>query len=664
MKRIQTRATTLLAAAAIFALNLYLCWGLFGIEYLRFMGSVEGCFIGLARYTRDHWNDLTWFPLWHLGMPYANVYPPLLPWGVAFTSAISGMSIAHAFHWVAALTYCLGPVALYALALRLTRSPWTAFAAAALYSTVSWSAFLFPEIATDLGSHLHPRRLQAYLEYGETPHIASLTLLPLALLFWDLAIERRRAWLVALAAISAASVVLTSWLGGLSLALMIASLAIARVPSRRDLLTMSSVAIAAYCLAMPWTAPSVIAATQFNSKTLGGDFRLTYLTLPKWLLAATAVLFLLKFAARKLTRELQFAIFFVFLIASIVFPFAWRGISAVPQPTRYHLELEMAISLLIPIAAAGFLKSRPAIAGITIALLCLALVFPLRASRRYARDVLIRPIDITTTTEWKLAQWLNHEWTGGRVMMTGSVAYWLTAFSDVPQKNGGTEQGVVAYAARLAEYGIYYGAPYASGHNGEFSVLWLKALGTQAVGVSGPASGEQYHPFLDPHQFDGLLPPVYESAGDTIYRVRTRPTSLAHVVPEQSLVARMPENGIDVDPLRPYVAALENSALPDAQFQWTSLHSAHITADLAPDQVLSVQIPWHKGWHSSFPIQHSSFPIQRDALGLMYLKPARSGHLEFDLTFDGGLEAQIARFLSAATALLLIAATLLDLRRA
>jgi hypothetical protein len=649
LKRIQAGIATPLAFA-ILALNAYLCRELFRVEYLRHMGSVEGSFIGLARYTKDHWRDLSWFPSWHLGLPYANAYPPLLGWETAAFSAISGFSIAHAFHFVAALTYCLGPVALFALALRLTKSPWTAFTAAAMYSFVSWSAWLIPGIAADLGSVWHPRRLQALVLYGETPHIASMTLLPVALLFWDLALERRRAVYVLLAAVSAAAVVLTSWIGGFALAMMIVALAFTRVPDRRDLGMMAMVAAAAYCLAMPWAAPSVIAATQFNSKTLGGDFRETYRVMPVWFVAALLCLVLLKIAMRRLAPQLQFSIFTAFLFASIVFPWTWFQVAVVVQPVRYHLELEMALSLLVACGAQRLLKNRPRPAAIAMTMLCVALILPVRSARRYARE-LIRPIDITTTTEWKMAQWLNREWTGQRVMMPGSVAYWLLAFSDVPQLNGGPQQGVVAYASRVAEFDIYYGPPYATGRNGEFSVLWLKALGVQAVDVSGPGSGEAYKPFIDRHQFDGLLQPIYQSGGDTVYRVGLPSASLARIVPRAALVTRMPENGIDVDPLRPYVTALDDPTMPRASFQWTSQHSAHIAADLQPSQALSVQIAWTKGWHSNVP-------VKRDAIGLIYLDAPRGGHMEVDLDYDGGTEMKIARVMCVGCALLLAGACL------
>jgi hypothetical protein len=650
LKRIQA---PVLLVAAILAVNVYLCWGLFSIEYLAHMGSVEGSFIGLARYFTLHWRDLSWFPLWHLGMPYVNAYPPLLHTSVAVTSMLTKMSVPHAFHWVTALLYCLGPVTLFALALRLTKSHWVAFAAAALYSVISWSSWLIPGIAADLGSHFHPRRLQALVGYGESPHIASMTFLPFALLLWDISIERRRAAYLFLASIAIAATVLTSWLGGFALALMILADLFSRHAKRRDLGWMGLTAASAGLLALPWMPPFTIAATAFNSRTLGGDFSRTYETLPMWLLLMVALLAAFRFALHPVSRDLRFALIFLLLIASVVFPFTLYGISVVPQPVRYHLELEMAISLLVPIAVKSFLSNRAA--GIALVVLCIALILPIRTSRRYARN-LIRPVDIANTTEYKVAQWLNREWHGGRVMMSGSVAFWLTAFGDVPELNGGTEQGAVDYMARVAAYGIYYGEPAAAGRNGEYAVLWLKALGVQAVGVTFPESGEFYHPYANPRQFEGLLQPIYSDHGDVIYRVSDW-SSLAHVVPRTSQVTQTPKNGIDVDPLRAYVAALDHPSLP-ADFRWTSLHSARISAQTDPGDFISVQIPWHQGWHAALNGQPTR--LFADAIGLMCVFPRGDGPQEVELTYDGGRELQAARIVSGVWAALLAIACIVS----
>ena len=105
--------------------------------------------------------------------------------------------MVHAHHWVTAIVYCLGPVTLFALARRLGASLRAAFLAAIFYSALSPSAWLMPAIGHAIGL-LSPERLTALVFYGEGPHITSLTLLPLAILFLDLALERRRPFILLL----------------------------------------------------------------------------------------------------------------------------------------------------------------------------------------------------------------------------------------------------------------------------------------------------------------------------------------------------------------------------------------------------------------------------------------------------------------------------------
>ena len=49
---------------------------------------------------------------------------------------------------------------------------------------------------------------------------------------------------------------------------------------------------------------------------------------------------------------------------------------------------------------------------------------------------------------------------------------------------------------------------------------------------------------------------------DVIYRVPRRSAGLAHVMRQGDLAARQPVNGIDIEPVRPYVAALEDASRP------------------------------------------------------------------------------------------------------
>lgn len=640
------RLKTSLLALALFAANAYVCRGLFSMEYLRHMGSIEGAYIGLARYLRTHGTDMTWFPLWYGGVPYQNTYPPLLHWCVALVAWARGFTTAHAYHWTTAVLYCLGPVALFALVRALSGSRWAALTAGMLYTAVSPSAWIIADVVKDTGSAWHPRRLQALVEYGEGPHVAALTLLPLAILLLHLALTKRKAHYSFAAALGLAAVVLTNWLAGFALALGVVAYLLAKWGQGRwrNYFYAALIGVAAYCLAMPWVPPSTIATTQFNAQTVGGDFRGLYRALPMWGAVALTGFAVLKLVARKLPLGLQFAILFTFPMSLLTLANTWFHLAIVPQPDRYHLEMEMALVMLAALAGYEIFKHAPRRAAITaMGILTMLLIQPLRLDRRYARWM-IGGIDITQTSEWRTADWLNKNWSGERVMVPGSTQFWLTAFSDTPELGGGFEQGVINQQIRAANYGLTWGK---GGQWPQWNVLWLKALGAQGIGVTGPGSTEVYRDFRDPGKFDGVLDVLWRDRGDVFYRVGKPHRSLARVIPRDSLVPRPPDSAADVEPIRAYVAALDDPSMPDAPFTWTSAHSARIVTNLEPGQIISWQESYHKGWHAS--VNGHAIPLTRDALGWMTIDPQTTGPVSIDLFYDGGLEMRLAHWLSFGT---------------
>ena len=417
---------------------------------------------------------------------------------------------------------------------------------------------------------------------------------------------------------------------------------------------------------MPWMPPSTIAVLRMNAKTTGGDFSNAYSSAWLWGLAILIALAALKVAFRRANPHLQFAILFAFLMSLITLADAWRNIAIVPLAIRYHLEMEMALAILIAVVAHALLQNRPRwVAMVSLAALVIALVLPIRADRHYARKFLLRPVNIQSTIEWKTANWLNQHWTGGRVLLPGSSAFWLTAFSDTPEL-WGFEQATTDYTIRVATYAIQKADPTYP-HEAEASVVWLKALGVHAVAVSGPTSTEYWKPFRNPKKFEGLLDPLWrEGSDDVIYRVDqarvdNTPASLARVIPLGALVSRAPIFGLDVDPLRLYVVALEDLRMPCAEFRWTTAHSAGITTNLEPGQVLSVQMAWDKGWHAT--ANGRPTPVLRDAIGLMHLDPEISGPSKIEMIYDGGLEMRAAHAISALTFLLLAVASIYEIWR-
>ncbi len=634
---------TPLLAAALLAVNCYVVHDLFLAGFIAQMQSIEGAHMGIPRYLAENWRDLGWFPLWYGGVPYQNTYPPLLRFVVAIVEKLTGASPALAYHFVIAVFYALGPVTLFWLALRLSRSRAFSFGAALFYSLFSPSALLSAAILRDLGGPFNPRRIQALLQYGEGPHIASMTLLPIAIVALDVALEKKRPVFYILSALAMAAVVLANWLGAVALAVAVAAYLLARPETPPKVwLAAAGMAIYAYLLASPWIPPSTIAQVGVH-EAAAGPFKITAQHLKYLGLGLIALLLVRSACDRlKLSRILRFAVFFTVPLAAIVMAGVWFGLNILPQSQRYHLEVEMGIALvaafcLRPLAARMGPRERAA----GLAAFLLFSLLQARTYRNYTRWM-DRPIDIHRTVEYEAAQWFDHNIKGQRVFAPGSVGFWLNAFNDTPQLGGGFEQGSTNQLLPHVTYQIYNGEG-AGGREDEIGELWLESFGVHAVMVSGPHSREAYKPFRNPHKFSGSLKELWRDGDDVIYEVPSRSVLLAHVMKPEDLVARTPASGIDVDPLRPYVAALDNPAYPLADFRWLAPSRAAIAASMEKSQIVSVQISYHPGWHAR--VNGRACGVSPDKLGLLVIEPACAGPCVIELAYDGGAEMLAMRIL-------------------
>jgi hypothetical protein len=631
------------AACAVFLLllNLWIAKELLLHEYVNQMGSIEGTHISISRWVLENWRDLTWFPVWYGGIPYQNSYPPLHHWLTAALAGLTGFSPARSYHAVTGLFYAAGPVTLFLLARRLSSSTPYGFGAGLMYSLVSPSIWLMRTIREGASSLWQPRRLQVLIQYGEGPHIASVTLLPLALLLLIVAFERRRPVWWLLAAAGLASVVLTNWLGGLALAVAVACWLLTSESGAwwTRWLTASLVGLCAYLLAAPWLPPSVVDTVLRNERYVSGQ-----LTPGRWKFAlAGAVVFGACFWLMRRLRTpgpLRFAVLFLLPMAALPLADDWAGVRLMPQPHRYHIEMELALTLTASLGAKTLLdrvrfRWRRLLAGVLL-LLCL---YPIPRYRHHARW-LARPLDVRTTLEYREAKWLANNVTARRVSMPGSVMFWLNVFTDIPQFGGGFDQGVVNPLWTALHYQVLTGEN-AGECEGELAVLALRAFGVDAVGVSGPRSSEFYKPFRNPGKFEGLLPAIWREGDDAIYQVPSRSTSLAHVILPRHLPERTPASGLDMDPLRAYIAALEDPSLPEARMRWLNRHTAEIDASLERGQIVSVQITYHPGWSAT--LSGAPLRLYPDKIGQMVIEPECEGDCRVLLHYNGGPEMILAR---------------------
>jgi hypothetical protein len=654
------RLKILVLAAILICLNLWLVHELLVTEYVNQMGSIEGTHIAVARFALEHAPDLWWFPLWYGGIPYQNAYPPLHPLLVAGAAKLFGLSPALAYHALTAIFYSLGPVTLFWLALRLSRSPVYSFAAALIYSLVSPSAFLMPSVRGDMGGLLHARRLEALVHYGEGPHIASMTLVPVALVTCIVAFDKRRPIWWILAAAAMISVFLTNWLGGFALIIAVAAWLMARDGlDWRRWMTALGLAVYGYLMVCSWMPPSTILTARVNESLVpvsGWAARWGYIAVG---LAAAALLLwaLLHFKA---PLALRFSLLFLLPIAWLVLSNEWAGVRLLGQVHRLHLEMEMGVVLVAAFGSKLVLdRFPPRVRAAVACSLAVLAILPAVAYRRYAKK-LTRPVDIRRTIEYREAQWLAANLGGQRVDMPGSVGFFLNVFTDTPQFGGGFYQGIVNPSFREFDHQIRTGEN-AGSDAGRVAVLALQAFGVDAIGVSGPRSHEAYKPFLDPGKFEGPLHEIWRDGDDAIYRVPRRSTSLAHVIRLADLPPRTPRDGLDIKPLLPYVRALEDPSLPLAAMDWTNQHAARISARMEKGQILSVQVSYHPGWNAFTAGRR--LKTFGDHLGQLVIEPDCAGPCTVDISYDGGIEMRIARIVSWSALAAGIAWILFDWRR-
>jgi hypothetical protein len=408
-------------------------------------------------------------------------------------------------------------------------------------------------------------------------------------------------------------------------------------------------AVVAWMVASPWIPPSLLFAIRRNESGAGETPR-TIVALAALTIVAIAFLVARRFAIRYVdqwpARWMLIASCIVMLIPALA---AYTGLSFVPQPGRYKIEAELAIVWTGVFAlgrVAGHLPLR-----VRVAVLSAMGLFAVRQTLafRHTADALNAPGSLTKRIEYRSAEWIAKNLPGQRIMAGGGLGNFLNVFTDTDQLSAQPYTTALNWQEQVGVYTIYRGEN-AGDRDAEYSLLWLKAFGVQAIAVPGPASHEYWKPFARPNKFDGLLPVLWRDDDTTINRVPQSSESLAHVLQQDQLVHRPPVNGLDTAEVARVVAALDAST--SADFHWCGSNCATIRARLVAGDIVSTQINYHPGWHAI--ANGIAAPIRADGLGLMTIDPHCVGECEIRLQYDGGWELRLCRALSAATILLLI----------
>ncbi len=636
------RFATPLLALAIFLLNVWLNAPLFLPGELPFRGSIEGGYVGMARFVSEHPNPWGWNPFPYCGLPTQFMYVPGLPYVTAlFMHLFPHASADSVYRVIVALMACAGPAALFFFALYFTKSRGWSFAMALAYSLLSPSYALFPAVEKDRGIVQLPWRIKVLAKYGEGPHNVGLTLLPLTLLAAWLAGKAGGYLRIVAAALLLAAIPLMNWVAALGLAISCLLLLLAAwgEPGFRAWRVLAAAALA-YLLACFWLTPSFVKTIAFNWPVDSFGYQLRVKQL--WLLAGMIAGVV---SIRLLFRWLRGSFFFCFVTLG-AFAFGWVAtvyylghLDTIPESHRYAIEFELFFALAIFEALRLAMRSsnstlRMCAMGSAGVMFVVIGVPQLWAYATQGWSAWL-PTPAENTVEYRLAQWIALHPVEGRVFATGGLRFRLHSWFDIPQAGGAFDTGLRNRVPLDLAYRIRVGANLWRGRETEDTLLSLKALGAEYVVIHGPNSREFYRDFLHPERVTGSLPAVCHLEDDTIYALPRGP--LAHLVSPDEL----PVSEVRGHPeaLSRYVAALEDTSRPSLRVQWTDTSTLTITGPAPAGQLVAVQVNADPGWQATQ--DGHGIVTGQDKLGFIVLHVAPAAQTHIELRYRGTAEQRI-----------------------
>ena len=622
--------TDLLIAVALFGLQALLIAPLFTGEFTRFRGSIEAAFISDARFIAGHFPDLSWNPFWYLGFPFEWFYTPLLPVVVAIVGKITG-DVPNAYRVIAALGYALGPAGMYAATREISRSRVAACFAALAFVFAPSATYLLPGLIGDAsafaGAALPPPwRLVALVEYGEGPHVLSLSLALLALAATARYVRVPLTGGFVVAVVTLVAVALTNLIGVLGAAILVVLLpASERIGGRAEgrWWRVLSVGVIAALLSLGWYSLGFIRAVFGFSAPGGAEGGSAYALLPVLLVAA---LIGIAWLDRRLPHGAALVMGWVFVFGAIVVARQFFGLTIAPQPIRYALELDAAVAMGIGVACAA-LTHRLAVragerAALGAGLVVAAVIVALGAGGWVAvRDRLAPDEGWRDWSERRVAIWLDeHLAPGERAYLTGDHAFWLDAFADVPQVRGGVDFAFANPWWAHVTYQVNTGA------DADIAARWMRALPARYIVVPGPASSEVYRDFADPQKFDGRLPVVFDERGVRIYEVSRVGDPVLVVAKVADLPA--PTSAIDAATLDTYLDRVA-SGHPAAALQDRGLGAWRAEVVVADGEAVVLRQAYDSGWHAL--VDGRAADVRSDPIGQLLIDVTPGRHvLELD----------------------------------
>lgn len=443
------------------------------------------------------------YPYWYLGTtPFRYLTGPILPSVlVILHRLLSNFSLFEIMFGLIAIGWVAGGVGAYFLVKTLMSADsnaekhrLTPFLAAIFYAPAPAVPFLF--------------------RFSDGLYLIAFSFLPYILLLYIKMLKKFSPRIAILLCLLLSFVVLLDTSIISSVFLGMAAIFLAQVgweKAEEKLKQTFLVSVLSFLVATLWYTPgywlnSLSGPSLAGRERIGVIFQLLKL-LPTALAFVMAIFSAKFFKKRDLLRDFCFYFLFIFgfltLMRFISDPDFWLDWSS------YNLELQMGLAILGGLVLG---KTRRKIVLIFASILVFGTW--LFMFNTYVLGTLQR--NISQTVEYGIGRQLSkiakpYE----RVFLSGTTAFWLNAFFDIPQVRGGVDQASVDPNWRKAVWELREGTKE------EKSVKWLKELGVSYLVVHTEDSEEFYHDFIYPEKFEeaAMLKKIYEKDGDRIYQV-------------------------------------------------------------------------------------------------------------------------------------------------
>lgn len=667
--RIKRIFYSVLFILGILAINLLVISPLFKGGYNSSLALTEGSLLSQAKFISENFSNPSWNPLWYLGFSFQTAFLPLVPYGVAILQAILGfLSISTIYRMISGIFYLMIPVSVYLLVRYLTRKEFTAVLAALLYSAPPLISFLAPAFKEGLAVYGRtPWQLIELVKLGKDSHLIALAFIPLAALFFlhSLKFPTFKRYLIT--AILIMLVGLSHWAGFISLIIILVIILFSEIILGRVGPKFKSAfwifLISAGFLAFWYNISFLRISFSYGisdtlTNTFGSIIPLAFAIFP---ILGTA-LFLIFDRKPKLQPLFISLIWFgIFLFVVLIWDYGQKIF--LPEPRLYLLELHLGASILIALALTAFIDFIRKIVRIrfprhyadfivtALIVIFIGISISLILTTFSASQKLAQPHqNIKETPEYKLGSWLEQNGQNTRVYATGSTSNWLNVFYSIPQFKGGS--GLGALFPKYQEVS----SQIESEEKEDISVLWLRALNLSYLVVNNPESEVFSSSYKDPDKFKYStdLKPVYIQKGDIIYEVALAQPQLTQVVSFRDFEnLESFSKATDEVALKAYVDYIDNPHSPSrASLAWENSQKAVISADLAENKGVAVQIPYDGGWKAR--VDGEDLKIEKDVLGFMFIQPSQEGEgLKIELEYEGTWDVLLGYGLTILTIIIL-----------